>query len=136
MRFDSILFDVSWDFHCWHGLLTARIHVLGSRYLETVKPLASPQSFAKTEGFVRDFLRPDGMGPVLQKRLQERAALMEADPERKSWLIDWWNDCTSAFLDSSTYYDELRCRSERSAKLTFSKSATSHLYTKESKSKD
>ena len=73
--------------------------------------------------FVREFLRPDGMGPVLQKRLQERAALMEADPERKSWLIDWWNDCTSA---PTYYYDkDLLCCGARSAKLTL------HLYLKE-----
>jgi hypothetical protein len=61
--------------------------------LESIKPFATPQSFAKNEGLVKDFLRPDGMGPVLQKRLLERAAIMAKDPEQKSWLIDWWNDC-------------------------------------------
>lgn len=57
-------------------------------YLQTVKPLATPQEFAATSTHVAAFLAPGGPGAVLQKRLLDRrAATLD-----KSWLIEWWND--------------------------------------------
>jgi carnitine O-acetyltransferase len=57
------------------------------KYLETVKPLVSQQQFQKTVEIVNKFQQDGQMGPILQKRLLERAASTET-----SWLIDWWNE--------------------------------------------
>uniref|UniRef100_A0A7S3LJ93 Choline/carnitine acyltransferase domain-containing protein n=1 Tax=Aplanochytrium stocchinoi TaxID=215587 RepID=A0A7S3LJ93_9STRA len=47
-----------------------------------------------------DFIRPDGIGHVLQKRLQERAA----SRPNTSWLQEWWNDLAYlSYRDSIVY---------------------------------
>jgi carnitine O-acetyltransferase len=58
-----------------------------SRYLDTVKALVPPSQFQKTVEIVKKFQQEGAMGPILQKRLLERANLSET-----SWLIDWWNE--------------------------------------------
>lgn len=60
------------------------------RYLQSVRPLLSDKDYAKTQNAVADFIKPNGVGEVLQKRLLERKDA--TDKEHKSWLIDWWND--------------------------------------------
>ncbi|CAG8568154.1 1596_t:CDS:2 [Ambispora leptoticha] len=40
-----------------------------SRYLRTLLPLLSAQDVARNEAYVKDFLKPDGLGNVLQQRL-------------------------------------------------------------------
>ena len=44
--------------------------------------------FESTKSAVADFIKPGGIGHVLQERLEARKA------ERKdtSWLQEWWND--------------------------------------------
>jgi carnitine O-acetyltransferase len=64
------------------------------RYLKSVKAVATPEQYAKTEQALKEFLR--GPGPRLQSKLLQKAA----DPEVKNWLADWWND--GAYL---TYRD-------------------------------
>ncbi|KXN82233.1 Carnitine O-acetyltransferase, mitochondrial [Leucoagaricus sp. SymC.cos] len=58
-----------------------------AKYLETVKPLLTPDAFAKTQKAVEGFVASP-MAETLQKRLQERAK----EPGMKNWLADWWND--------------------------------------------
>lgn len=62
------------------------------RYIKSVHPLLSASELESTKSAVTEFLKPGGVGEVLQKKLLARAA----DPEVKSWLIDWWNE--SAYL--------------------------------------
>ena len=59
-------------------------------YLKTLEPLTSKSEFEASVRNVEDFCKPDGMGPILQKRLLDRAA--EMNLKGRSWLIDWWND--------------------------------------------
>jgi carnitine O-acetyltransferase len=57
------------------------------RYLESVRPLldGQPERWERTKKAVEAFRRNEG--PVLQKRLEERAAA-----SKTSWLLDWWNE--------------------------------------------
>lgn len=57
------------------------------KYLETVQPHLTPSAFAQTKSAVEEFANSE-QGKELQRRLEARAA----EPERKSWLADWWND--------------------------------------------
>jgi len=73
-------------------------------YLDSVRPLASPEEFARTEAAVRDL--ETGLGPVLQARLQARAQSLPFS----SWLQEWWNHDvyllgrTSLVLDYNFYF--------------------------------
>lgn len=58
------------------------------RYLQSVKPLLTDAEFSSTQKAVAEFVAPGGSGEVLQKRLLDRAKAFE----KRSWLIDWWND--------------------------------------------
>lgn len=62
------------------------------RYLRSIKPLALPDTYLRTEAAVKEFIRPGGEGEILQKRLQQRAA----DPKIKNWLYEFWNE--SAYM--------------------------------------
>ncbi|KAF9046339.1 acyltransferase ChoActase/COT/CPT [Panaeolus papilionaceus] len=56
-----------------------------SKYLETVKPLVTPEAYARTEAVVSEFLASP-LAQKLQDRLKDRAS------ENTSWLSEWWND--------------------------------------------
>ena len=56
-----------------------------SRYLASVKPVVSPDQFAKTQEAVHEFAA-SAQAQELQKRLLQRRE------ETDSWLIEWWND--------------------------------------------
>lgn len=56
-----------------------------TKYLETVKPLLSPEDYEHTQLLVRSLLVNEG--PVLQKYLQTRRDTLP------SWLADWWLSC-------------------------------------------
>lgn len=58
-----------------------------SKYLETVQPLLTPSAYEKTKKAVDEFVKSD-QAIELQRRLEARAA----DPNRPSWLSDWWNE--------------------------------------------
>ncbi|KAI9799577.1 MAG: hypothetical protein M1825_004503 [Sarcosagium campestre] len=58
------------------------------RYLKSVHPVVSRREFERTEKAVADFVKPGGIGEVLQKRLVAR----REDPKHQNWIIDWWND--------------------------------------------
>ncbi|KAJ3338995.1 hypothetical protein HDU93_008818 [Gonapodya sp. JEL0774] len=61
-------------------------------YLESLKPLVTPEELAQSQSRVRAFLEPGGMGPVLQERL------MQWDRKQKhSWLESIWLD--KAYLE-------------------------------------
>ena len=66
------------------------------RYLKTLHPLLSKDEYAASEKAVAAFNKPGSLGEKLQERLVARAA----DPKRKNWIADWWND--AAYL---TYRD-------------------------------
>lgn len=61
------------------------------KYLKTVKPLVTDDEFRLTEELVSKFKSPEGVGPKLQQKLQERANTKE------NWLYDWWMN--TAYLD-------------------------------------
>ncbi|KAL9079270.1 MAG: hypothetical protein Q9157_001841 [Trypethelium eluteriae] len=63
------------------------------RYLKSVHPLLSKDEYSATQGVVEEFVKPDGQGETLQKRLQARAD----EPGQRNWLADWWNK--TAYLD-------------------------------------
>lgn len=56
------------------------------KYLKSVKAVATPEQFAKTEAAVKEFVKKDGI--QLQKQLEARAN----DPNCKNWIADWWNE--------------------------------------------
>ncbi|KAL8897151.1 MAG: hypothetical protein Q9192_002720, partial [Flavoplaca navasiana] len=58
------------------------------RYLKSVHPLLNQAEFENTRKAVEDFVRPNGIGLELQKRLQAR----REDPKHKNWIYEWWND--------------------------------------------
>ena len=58
------------------------------RYLKSVHPLLNQAEFENTRKAVEDFVRPNGIGQELQKRLQAR----REDPKHKNWIYEWWND--------------------------------------------
>ncbi|KAJ2724542.1 hypothetical protein GGI07_001889 [Coemansia sp. Benny D115] len=56
-----------------------------ARYLKSIEPLLTPQEYQQSVKAVNQFIGPDGLGPVLQQRLQE------VDRQAKySWLEDIW----------------------------------------------
>jgi carnitine O-acetyltransferase len=58
-----------------------------AKYLETVQPLLTPAAYEGTKRAVDEFVASDH-GKELQRRLEARAA----EPDRASWLSDWWNE--------------------------------------------
>ncbi|KAF8502529.1 acyltransferase ChoActase/COT/CPT [Gautieria morchelliformis] len=58
-----------------------------AKYLETVHPLLTPAAYERTKQAVDEFVTSD-QGKELQRRLEARAA----EPDRASWLSDWWNE--------------------------------------------
>ncbi|KAI8324236.1 acyltransferase ChoActase/COT/CPT [Martensiomyces pterosporus] len=56
-----------------------------ARYLKSLRPLLSAEEYLRSEKAVSAFISSDGMGPILQQRLQE------ADRQApSSWLEDIW----------------------------------------------
>ncbi|KAJ3184004.1 hypothetical protein HDU85_001855 [Gaertneriomyces sp. JEL0708] len=55
------------------------------RYLETARPLLSPEEFARTKAAATTFLQPGGIGEQLQHRLIDHDK-----GEKNSWLERWW----------------------------------------------
>lgn len=58
------------------------------RYLKSVHPLLNKDEFEHTKKAVADFVKPDGVGEALQKKLLAR----RDDPKHKNWIYEWWND--------------------------------------------
>ena len=58
-----------------------------AKYLQTVRPLLDDVAYAKTQAIVEEFVKPGGIGEMLQTRLMEKD-----QATKKSWLIDWWNE--------------------------------------------
>lgn len=54
-----------------------------SLYLETIKPVATPQELQEYSQMVQGFAT--GLGPMLQKRLLEHEK-----KQKNSWIEDWW----------------------------------------------
>ncbi|KAI9138798.1 acyltransferase ChoActase/COT/CPT [Paraphysoderma sedebokerense] len=55
------------------------------KYLQTLRPVLSPAEYEKSAALVSEFIKPNGLGPVLQSRL---IAHDKAQPN--SWLEEWW----------------------------------------------
>lgn len=73
-------------------LVVPTLQETADRYIKSVHPLISASEIEATKSAVTEFLRPGGVGEALQNKLLARAA----DPNVKSWIIDWWNE--SAYL--------------------------------------
>ena len=58
------------------------------RYLKSVHPLLNNDEFENTKKAVADFIKPNGVGQALQKKLLAR----RDDPKHKNWIYEWWND--------------------------------------------
>ena len=56
-------------------------------YLKTVRALVSDDEFEKTKKVVTEFIQPNGLGHVLQQRLEKRAN----ERPNSSYLAEWWN---------------------------------------------
>ena len=56
------------------------------RFLRAVQPLIGQAEFEKTRTVVDDFIN-SGVGPKLQKHLEQRATMQD------NWLNDWWFEC-------------------------------------------
>ena len=54
-----------------------------AKYLESIRPVSSDESFLKTKQAAESFL--NGIGPELQTRLESYAA-----SQSTSWLETWW----------------------------------------------
>ncbi|KIL61871.1 hypothetical protein M378DRAFT_13210 [Amanita muscaria Koide BX008] len=57
------------------------------KYLQTVRPLVSPDTYSRTESIVNDFVSSP-QAAELQSRLEAR----RESEGTKNWLIEWWND--------------------------------------------
>ncbi|QIX00733.1 hypothetical protein AMS68_006250 [Peltaster fructicola] len=58
------------------------------RYLKSVHCLLNEGEYQHTKKAVEEFVSSNGLGPTLQKRLQERAA----QKGMNNWLTEWWNE--------------------------------------------
>lgn len=56
------------------------------KYLRSVKPLVRPETYARTENAVQEFVKPGGVGEELQRRLTEHAGT------KTNWLYEFWNE--------------------------------------------
>lgn len=61
-------------------------------YLKSLEPLLTPAQLQASHQAAQAFTAPGSLGLKLQERLLQRAADAAKTPEKKSWLIDWWND--------------------------------------------
>ncbi|KKA27106.1 hypothetical protein TD95_001121 [Thielaviopsis punctulata] len=59
-----------------------------ARYIQSLKPLLTPEELAKSKAAVAEFIKPGGVG----EKLQEKLVAKRNDPEVKNWLYDWWNN--------------------------------------------
>ena len=57
-------------------------------FLESSEPHVTPVEFETTKAAAAEFIKPGGIGHILQQRLEERAAAKKDT----SWLQEWWND--------------------------------------------
>ncbi|XP_063984221.1 carnitine O-acetyltransferase-like isoform X2 [Diachasmimorpha longicaudata] len=60
------------------------LHETAHRYLRSLKPLLNNQEYSKTEKIVQDFISESGLGPKLQRKLQERYEKTD------SWMNEWF----------------------------------------------
>ncbi len=58
------------------------------KYLRSVHPLLNKDEFEYTRRVVEEFIKPNGVGAALQKKLVAR----RDDPRHKNWIYEWWND--------------------------------------------
>lgn len=58
------------------------------KYLLSVKPLVRPETYAKTEAAVNEFVKPGAVGEELQRRL------VSYDKTKKNWLYEFWNEAS------------------------------------------
>ena len=63
------------------------LHSTASKYLETVRPLVTPEAYARTESIVNAFVASP-QAAELQRRLEER----RSTEGTQNWLSEWWND--------------------------------------------
>ncbi|CAG8739221.1 12807_t:CDS:2, partial [Acaulospora morrowiae] len=57
-----------------------------AKYLKSLRPLLSDADFARNESYAKDFLRPNGLGQLLQQRLLDVDRIAP-----HNWLDDtWW----------------------------------------------
>ncbi|KAJ9056857.1 hypothetical protein DSO57_1028575 [Entomophthora muscae] len=56
-----------------------------AKYLKSIQPLIKGDELVATENKVIDFLKPGGMGEILQKRLKAHDKA-----QKNSWLEKWW----------------------------------------------
>eukprot|EP00842_Homolaphlyctis_polyrhiza_P006421 jgi/Hompol1/6780/HPOL_005099-RA len=61
------------------------LEATAATYLASCRPLLDDAEYAATEEAVRQFISPEGLGPVLQQRLVDYAA-----QQPNSWLEDIW----------------------------------------------
>lgn len=54
------------------------------KFLRSVQPLLSAQSYKTTENLIKEFVKSNGLGEKLQQLLQKRADTHE------NWLAEWW----------------------------------------------
>lgn len=54
------------------------------KFLRSVQPLLSAQSYKTTENLIKEFVKFNGLGDKLQQLLQKRADTHE------NWLAEWW----------------------------------------------
>ncbi|KAJ1982918.1 hypothetical protein H4R35_000044 [Dimargaris xerosporica] len=57
-------------------------------YLQSLKPLLTPEQWQQTAVYVQDFVKPGGEGERLQQRLQAYDRTQSAN-----WLEKWWLQC-------------------------------------------
>lgn len=57
-----------------------------TKYLRSVKAVASPEEYTTTEKAVKEFVSPNGVGQKLQDRLLQRAKSTD------NWISEWWNE--------------------------------------------
>lgn len=70
-------------------------------FLKSARPHVTAEEYKNTEAAVKEFLKEDGFGRVLQKRLEERA---KERNKNSSWFIEWWNDWAyMSYFDSVVY---------------------------------
>ncbi|KAF9437267.1 hypothetical protein BGZ76_001382 [Entomortierella beljakovae] len=57
-----------------------------TKYLKTIEPLATPEELERSKALAKDFIKPGGLGSILQQRLYD---VDRAAPD--NWLDDtWW----------------------------------------------
>lgn len=74
------------------NLPVPELNETAERYLRSLLPLCpggkANSQYRKTEKLVSDFIKPNGEGEKLQKRLIE----LSSQPGKRNWLSTWWDD--------------------------------------------